>query len=167
MAENSKIEWTDTFDPQAIGRQLGAYKSAAKRIGCSFEEWMAERAAGRRRCFRCKTWKSNELFSIDRSRKGGLTATCKECTSEASTASRYGLSRTELNDLRQTHQGHCPICLGTDSDLVVDHDHDDGSVRGLLCSSCNVGLGLFGDDVDNLKAAIHYLENHNGRKLKN
>ena len=46
MAENSKIEWTDTFDPQAIGRQLGAYKSAAKRIGCSFEEWMAERAAG-------------------------------------------------------------------------------------------------------------------------
>lgn len=77
------------------------------------------------------------------------------------------MTPAELDELKDLHRGHCPICLEVQDELVVDHDHNDGHVRGLLCSACNVGLGLFGDDPDLLRAAIHYLENDRGRKHKN
>jgi hypothetical protein len=41
---------------------------------------------------------------------------------------------------------------------VVDHNHDTGEVRGILCHSCNTALGRFGDDVWLLQAALDYLK---------
>ena len=62
-------------------------------------------------------------------------------------------------------QGGCAICgarqgLGGRNDrrLAVDHNHTTGKVRGLLCDSCNHGLGKFKDDKRLLKIAIAYLE---------
>lgn len=149
-----------------MGSYLGAEKSAAAKCGCSVDEWRARREAGERWCFRCRQWREINAFRSDRSRAGGRTAICKPCSSEAATASRYGMAPADLSNLRDLHRGHCPICIEVHADLVVDHDHADGHVRGLLCSACNVGLGLFGDDPDLLRAAIHYLENDRGRKNK-
>jgi hypothetical protein len=54
-------------------------------------------------------------------------------------------------------QGHlCAIC-GTDGQLVIDHDHDTGLVRGGLCHTCNAGLGMFRDSQSFLMAAMGYL----------
>jgi hypothetical protein len=56
-------------------------------------------------------------------------------------------------------QGYkCAICQDTPKRLVVDHDHGDGQLRGLLCSTCNSGIGMLRDDVAILRAALSYLE---------
>lgn len=57
--------------------------------------------------------------------------------------------------------GKCAICGRIPhSVLVVDHDHATGSVRKLLCSACNSGIGLLGESVERLHAAARYLTAH-------
>lgn len=67
---------------------------------------------------------------------------CKECQNEAT----------------------CAICTKHFSEnsygkLYVDHDHQTGKVRGLLCHKCNIGLGNLGDNLEGLMKAMRYLEN--------
>ena len=75
----------------------------------------------------------------------------------------YGLSMDEYERMAQEQDRRCAICGGTqsrvDSDgaLVVDHDHVTGTIRGLLCTLCNTGLGAMRDDPAILSAAIRYL----------
>ena len=58
-------------------------------------------------------------------------------------------------------QNRCAICKvkqeELDYDLVLDHDHVTGRIRGLLCHKCNTGIGLLQDDPDILQNAIDYL----------
>lgn len=72
----------------------------------------------------------------------------------------YGLTKAELDLLLGQHE-RCAICL-TDAwgkkGPCVDHDHATGKVRGILCGSCNQGLGRFGDDPSTLRAAAAYVE---------
>lgn len=64
----------------------------------------------------------------------------------------YGLSSEEYDAL----QKECALCGATER-LVVDHNHDTGEVRGVLCHKCNLGLGMFNDDTALLFRAIDYL----------
>lgn len=64
--------------------------------------------------------------------------------------------------------GKCKICLTelqtTKRLFDVDHDHNNGIVRGLLCSPCNAGLGHFKDSITNLQNATKYIEDFNARR---
>lgn len=81
---------------------------------------------------------------------------------------KYSLTREQYADMNKAQNGLCAICSKPETrrhartkrvmDLVVDHCHRTGNVRGLLCSNCNGGLGSFDDDVEKLRAAIAYLE---------
>lgn len=69
----------------------------------------------------------------------------------------YGITLAEFNEMVTDQGGRCAICGVDPPRLVVDHDHESGVVRGLLCDSCNNGLGRFRDDPDALMAAAAYL----------
>lgn len=50
------------------------------------------------------------------------------------------------------------MCGREDGKLVIDHHHDTGRVRGVLCNDCNVALGLLREDVERMKNLIRYTE---------
>lgn len=67
----------------------------------------------------------------------------------------YGLSREDAEAIRR--DGLCAIC-GTDGPLHVDHCHESGLIRGMLCGLCNRGIGTFKDDPNLMRAAARYVE---------
>jgi hypothetical protein len=73
--------------------------------------------------------------------------------------SRYNLNKYELEEILQ--KTNCDLCgrlfNRSKKEPKVDHCHTTGIVRGVLCSSCNTGLGLLGDNTDSLIKAIKYL----------
>jgi hypothetical protein len=72
---------------------------------------------------------------------------------------KYGVTLEEVLALLAKQDGKCAICgKPILARYHVDHDHGTGKVRGLLCFSCNGGLGSFSDNVDRLRSAIAYLE---------
>ena len=66
----------------------------------------------------------------------------------------------QFEELTAAQDGHCALCGRVPKQLHVDHDHGTGRVRALLCSTCNTGLGKFGDDPARLRAAADYLDAH-------
>jgi len=75
--------------------------------------------------------------------------------------SRYGITIEEYDEAFELQDGACAICMKPQKRrLSVDHDHATGNFRGLLCVSCNFGLGSFKEDQEILMAAIGYLDDH-------
>ncbi len=82
--------------------------------------------------------------------------------------SRYGLTPTDMLAMVSDQDNRCKICFQRPPKpvegkrqkqfLCVDHDHDSGKIRGLLCDSCNIGLGGFKDNTELFQAAINYLK---------
>lgn len=70
---------------------------------------------------------------------------------------RYGIDHDGYAELYRSQGGLCALCKEYAA-VDVDHCHQTGRVRGLLCRSCNVGLGQFGDSVEALERAISYLK---------
>lgn len=74
---------------------------------------------------------------------------------------RYGITKDQYTQLLITQQYKCQICKKhqdtLNKSLSVDHDHKTGKVRGLLCGSCNLFLGLARDNTQLLQAGIEYL----------
>lgn len=72
---------------------------------------------------------------------------------------RYGLTREQLDAMVAAQGGKCAICLATPQKgaYAVDHCHETGAVRGLLCRKCNTGIAMFSDKPSLLAAAIDYL----------
>lgn len=76
--------------------------------------------------------------------------------SQRKRAARYGLTVDELNELLAI--GECEVCGRTDVRFCIDHDHETGKVRGMLCDGCNKALGHARDNVEVLEGLITYLK---------
>lgn len=69
----------------------------------------------------------------------------------------YGISLDEYRSLLSEQGGKCALCRRAKRRLCVDHCHDTGVVRGLLCVPCNGALGKLGDTSESLARAVAYL----------
>jgi len=78
-------------------------------------------------------------------------------------ARKYGLTPEGYSELLATQNGVCAICGKTPNskNLCVDHDHNTGKIRGLLCDRCNTVLGQVQDSLDILAKAMEYLRQDN------
>jgi hypothetical protein len=124
-----------------------------------------------------------EFFYKHSSRKDGLDPWCKECKREYDNKhyklKNYGITIDEYNKLIEKQNNRCAIC-GIDFDFLekvrkynkvpgtgkprIDHDHNTGKIRGLLCDDCNTALGIFQENPLILIKAINYIQNHRTNK---
>lgn len=74
---------------------------------------------------------------------------------------RYGVDDASFQRMLQEQGSCCAICSSVlGQEACVDHNHQTGQVRGLLCKPCNMALGLFWDDPKILNNAAYYLEKY-------
>lgn len=74
---------------------------------------------------------------------------------------KYGITLEQYHAIEAQQLGKCACCLGAptrDGRLFVDHNHQTGQVRGLLCHQCNVALGLAREKTEILEQMISYLK---------
>lgn len=126
-------------------------------------------AGGKKLCTSCRIIKpTSEYFA-----KGNSTqAFCKPCSlvkhkvwsdanrhvlADSKRQRAYGLKRGEYDQMVAKQKGRCKICKEETAKMHVDHCHDTGKVRGLLCQRCNTGIGQLRHSPRILKAAAHYL----------
>lgn len=94
-------------------------------------------------------------------KRGPLAIRCLRCWRIAKKLKdKWGLSRDDFDRMLAGQGGVCAICRNASNGhgkFHVDHDHQTGAIRGLLCGACNMGMGQFRDRADILRAAADYL----------
>lgn len=85
---------------------------------------------------------------------------CKVRQKDYDLQRNYGISLEQYEEMFREQSSVCKIChtAKPEEKLAVDHCHDTGKVRGLLCSACNKGLGLFKDNEGYLQSAAKYIK---------
>ena len=145
---------------------------------------------GAKTCTCCNEWMMPWDFYKDNQRKDGLTSECKSCKNIRRSENRrkentnqkrnriekdnirqrrrkYGISENDYNKMFEEQKGCCAICgkhqVELTKSLAVDHNHISNQNRGLLCDSCNLGLGKFyvdGKEIELLEKAIKYVKKY-------
>lgn len=136
-------------------------------------------------CNRCGVEKPHGDFYKKKAVKSGLSSWCKECTKENNRniyatpegkerllwnakRSRYGIDKGIFTSLLEQQNGVCAICgSGFNDKCCIDHNHETGEVRGLLCDACNRGIGLLKDSVLILTNAANYLKQNGSYERSN
>lgn len=88
----------------------------------------------------------------------------KESTLKAHLLCHYGITPDDYRRMLREQKGLCAICGKSEKNMHIDHDHETGKVRGIICVSCNHMLGRAYDDIDILLNAVQYLRKN--RELK-
>ena len=122
-------------------------------------------------CSKCGETKPAGDFYASSGSPDGLQSYCKACVKSRVRAPRpktpeqvdrylqkeYGITLAEREQMKVDQGGVCAVCAEVPDRWVVDHCHDTGKVRGLLCDTCNRALGLLRDKVEVLMSAATYL----------
>lgn len=132
------------------------------------------------KCSKCGATKEKKEFGKDAHVAKGISSWCKLCKKtwranwrkenpekardkdfNSDLKKHYGINAEQYWKLFEDQKGLC-ACCGQSHELFkrrlhVDHDHNTGKIRGLLCTECNPGIGYFQESVERLQKAINYL----------
>lgn len=148
---------TCTECKQVLPRE--AFRPKAKKSG---RDPRMSRCRGCETKLRLERYHSDPEFrevQLERSRRSYRSrARSPEYWRRANLKYMYGLTPDDFDRLVEEQGGGCAICGSSVSRLQVDHCHESGVVRGLLCGGCNSGLGHMRDDPVRLRAAAEYVE---------
>mgnify|MGYP001496370973 CR=1 FL=1 len=163
-------------------------------------------------CSKCKNNFNLDFFHKDKSKKDGLSSSCKECSLKTKSNYRkrkrkylsamsmeyyknnkdvilqqyrdkyknndewrnrkkntqlikeYGITLDDYNNLLEKQNYKCAICGRNFKDaikgLYIDHNHETGKIRGLLCLQCNSAIGMLNENINTLTKAISYLKDN-------
>ena len=101
-----------------------------------------------------------DQFAKTVARSSGIAGNCKPCARGVQLEWHYGIDQEEYDRLLAQQGGGCALCHRLPDEgkfLKVDHCHETGRVRGLLCQTCNFGLGILGDNEEGLLRALAYI----------
>lgn len=127
---------------------------------------------GLKECVTCKITKPITEYHKNKNTRFGLSANCKQCSlnhrisyKDTLLYKKYKLPNGQFNIMLKNQKNRCLICKNTFGEMpstmaVVDHCHETGVVRGLLCGFCNKSLGGFKDNPESLHSAFIYLQNN-------
>jgi hypothetical protein len=138
-----------------------------------------------KKCSKCGEIRSVKSFTRRSARKSGKASWCKSCLNKWRVDARaknpksfqdyefarglrrnYGMTVDQYNKMLIDQKECCDCCGQHQSKfkrrLHVDHDHETGQIRGLLCTECNPAIGYLKHSIDRLEMAIRYL-----KKFKN
>lgn len=137
-----------------------------KKIRDAHRKKIEEIKNGTRKCSTCKAVKTLDCFHGSH-KNDNISSRCRDCISASFLLYRYGISVEDFEELRKKQKGACAICEAhlnikenstiRGKGVAVDHCHESGKVRGLLCAKCNQGLGMFKDNPELLNKASEYL----------
>lgn len=126
------------------------------------------RGGRRTQCNKCRTdlgrgrWRTDQFRERRAARRAENIHEARKSDRERKRKQNYGLSADDIARLLEQQGGGCALCKtkkpgGRYDVFCVDHCHETGRVRGLLCNRCNVALGALGDNVAGLAAALAYV----------
>lgn len=114
-------------------------------------------------CSYCGEEKPASEFAPAPSRSNGLNHRCNLCHQIRNKERKYGMQEGDFLSLIKSQANRCGICeemFTESSPPCVDHCHSTKKVRGLLCRSCNLGIGYFKDSKQIMNLAIDYILEH-------
>lgn len=176
LPQNAKGLCVSHYAQQNAGRPLTALYSTQRKRGT-----LALRdALGRKECAGCKEWHDPSDFGPSQKNTDGLRSDCRFCRQASYAANRdkiiearvlrhFNITIAERDRMLDQQGGVCATCKTDEPGVkgwVIDHDHaccpESGRscgecVRGILCSRCNLTLGLLNDDLAILDSMKHYL----------
>ncbi|WP_425835908.1 endonuclease VII domain-containing protein [Streptomyces fractus] len=116
---------------------------------------------GHKLCRTCGEIKPHKEWHRNATASDGLSTRCKACRAiqgrQDHLKRNYNLTEAQRDEMIASQMGICVICLNAPA-VHVDHCHETGRVRGVLCFNCNSAIGKLGDDPDTTRRATAYLE---------
>lgn len=181
MAGTCDLSWCDRPSPttklcpahglrQRQGRELSTpIRPNSANLSCLIRD-----AKGNKLCIDCQMWWPTSMYGNAHKAPDGLVAKCNSCRYYERLKKAYGLDIRQYLELLQRQDSKCAICKQHFEDQpCVDHDHDccpgvktcGNCIRGLLCRTCNSGIGLLGDNAVGVRQALIYLESYSGKTI--
>ena len=121
------------------------------------------------RCQVCEEVKDEEEFYVNKTSFLGRNKRCKACYVNIHLEKNYGISLEDYNKMLKEQGGTsankaCDYGLDDDHKLFVDHCHETGIIRGLLCNWCNSAEGYLKGSPEVAEGLIKYMRKHNGKR---